>query len=66
MTRLAWDMCRCMASGGCEVKEQCARHEQLNNMGPRTPVMDKCCNTPGYGAFIPIEAASKGGANDRN
>lgn len=59
MMRLAWDMCRCVGAG-CEMQKRCARHEQLNNMGPRTPVMDRCCDERSpYGEFIPVAEERK-------
>jgi hypothetical protein len=42
------------------MQKRCARHEQLNNMGPRTPVMDRCCDERSpYGEFIPVAEERK-------
>lgn len=38
---LLWDVVRCNGDG-CIHREACLRHEQLSNMGPRTPIMSAC------------------------
>lgn len=39
---LPWDWCRCHGKD-CDRKAECLRHEQLSNMGPRTPIMERIC-----------------------
>jgi len=51
---LLWDVSRCNGDG-CARRETCLRHEQLKNMGPRTPVMSRCfVDEPGVSATWPI------------
>lgn len=69
MNRLLWDICRCDGAG-CEKRDTCLRHEQLSNMGPRTPVMSRCfvdepggtVTTPSY---IPIVESSPAGRTSK-
>lgn len=39
---LPWDCSRCHGQD-CDRKAECLRHEQLSNMGPRAPMMDRVC-----------------------
>lgn len=40
--RLLWDVTRCRGVG-CERKLECLRHQQMENMGPRTPHVANAC-----------------------
>ena len=56
---LLWDVARCNGDG-CARRETCMRHEQLKNMGPRTPVMSHCfVDEPGgcvtWPNYIPLD-----------
>lgn len=56
MNRLPWDCCRCLGKD-CERRKECLRHEQLSNMGPRTPVSENLCLD--WNNFIAIAALEK-------
>lgn len=56
---LLWDIARCNGDG-CARRETCMRHEQLKNMGPRTPVMSQCLTVESGGHtawpnYIPLD-----------
>ena len=67
---LPWDYCRCNGDG-CAKRHNCARYVQLGNMGPRTPIMERCfvdgpgalAETPSY---IPIVDSSPAGRTKEN
>lgn len=40
--RLGYDCCRCEGQD-CDRKAECLRHAALADMGPRTPIMTRCC-----------------------
>lgn len=59
MTRLPWDCARCEGQH-CVKRETCVRHEQLSNMGPRTPIFPTCVvdelgGFPTFPCYWPIE-----------
>lgn len=53
---LPWDVARCNGTG-CHSREMCLRHEQIRNMGPRTPMFEHCMTSDPvtYPCYIPIK-----------
>lgn len=40
--RLGYDCCRCEGKN-CDRRDHCLRYVALADMGPRTPIMARCC-----------------------
>lgn len=53
--RLPYDCCRCEGKN-CDRRDHCLRYVALSDMGPRTPIMARCCSEIGREseAFIAI------------
>lgn len=65
--RLPYDSCRCKGQAQsvnpvlegytCPIRSNCARYQALNDMGPRTPIIEFYCQSGTLTGFIQGEPA---------